>query len=100
MMVVRRCQCCQLAKGSGSIRFSIEEMKSIHVCDLFYRVALDTIGLLHETINGNMYALVAIDHYSKWCKARPVKNHDVTTVAKFLEEEIVCKIWCAQIHIH
>jgi len=100
MMVVRRCQCCQLAKGSGSIRFSIEEMKNIHVCDLFYRVTLDTMGPLHETINGNRYALIAIDHYSKWCKARPVKNHDVTTTAKFLEEEIVCKIWCAQIRIH
>jgi hypothetical protein len=100
MMVVRQCQHCQLAKGLGNIIFSIEEMKSILVCDLFYRVALDTTRPLHETKNGNKYALVAIDHYSKWCKARPIKNHDATIVAKFLEEEIICKIWCAQIHIH
>jgi len=60
-MVVRQCQCCQLAKSSGNIRFNIEEMKSIPVCDLFYRVALDTTGLLLETKNGNRYALVAID---------------------------------------
>jgi len=41
--------------------------------------------------NGNRYALVAIDHYSKWCEARHVKNHDVTIVVKFLEKEIICK---------
>jgi hypothetical protein len=40
-------------------------MKNIFVCDLFYRVALDIVGPLPETKNGNRYALVAIDHYSK-----------------------------------
>jgi hypothetical protein len=40
-------------------------MKNIHVCDLFYRVAFDTAGPLLEIKNGNMYVLVAIDHYSK-----------------------------------
>jgi hypothetical protein len=64
-MVVRLCECYHLAKSLGSIRFGIEEMKNIHVCDLFYRVALDTIGPLPKTKNGNRYALVAIDHYSK-----------------------------------
>jgi hypothetical protein len=39
-MVVRQCQHCQLAKSSRSIKLGIEEMKNIHVCDLFYRVAL------------------------------------------------------------
>jgi len=38
-----------------------------------------------------MYVLITIDHYSKWCEARPVKDHDVIIVAKFLEEEIICK---------
>jgi len=40
-------------------------MKNILVCDLFYRVALDIVGPLPETKNGNRYDLVAIDHYSK-----------------------------------
>jgi hypothetical protein len=34
--------------------------------------------------------LVAIDHYSKWCKAKLVIDHDDANVARFLEEEI-CK---------
>jgi len=85
-VVVRQCQCCQLAKSLGSIRLGIEEMKNIHVYDLLYREALDIARPLLETKNGNRYALVAIDHYLKWCEARPVKDHDVVTFTRFLEE--------------
>jgi hypothetical protein len=71
--------------------FGIEEMKSIPVYDLFYKVALNTMGPWPETKNGNRYDLVAIDHCSKWCETRPGKDHDVATAAKFLEEEIIRK---------
>jgi hypothetical protein len=54
-------------------------MKSILVCDLLYKVALDIRDLWLETKNRNKYALVAIDHYSKWCKAKLVKDHDIAT---------------------
>lgn len=72
------------------MRFGVEEMKSIPIYELFYQVVLDTIGPLFETIDGNKYVFVAIDHYSKWCEARPIKKHDVLTVAKFLEDEVIC----------
>jgi hypothetical protein len=54
-------------------------------------VALDTVGPLPKTKNGNKYVLVAIDHYSKWCEARPIKDHDAPIATKFLEEEIICR---------
>jgi len=60
-------------------------MKNILVYDLFYKVALDIDGPLLETKDGNMYVLVAIDHYSKWCEARHVKDHDVAIASRFLE---------------
>jgi transposase-like protein len=66
-------------------------MKSIPIYDLFYMVALDTTGPLPETKDENKYVLVAIDHYSKWCEARPVRDHDVTTAIRFLKKEIICK---------
>ncbi len=88
---MKQCQGYQLAKSSRNIRSSIEEMKSIHVYDLFYKVALDIAGPLPETKNGNNYALVAIDHYSKWCETRPVKDHDVAIIARLLEKEIICR---------
>jgi len=86
---VRQCQCYQLAKNSINIRSNVEEMKNILMYDVFYRVALDIVGPLLQTKNGNMYVLIAIDHYSKWCETRLVKDHDATTTVRFLEEEII-----------
>jgi len=85
------CDKCQLATQFGNMRFGIEEMKSIPICDLFYRVTLDTTRPLPKTTNGNKYVLVVIDHYSKWCETRLVKEHDAHTFAKFLEDEVICK---------
>jgi len=73
--VVRGCQQCQLVRSSGNIRSRDEQLKSIHVCDLFHRVALDIAGPLPEIKSGNKYILVAIDHYSKWCEAKAVADH-------------------------
>ncbi len=89
--VIRGCQQCQLVKSSGNIQSGDEQLKSIPVCDLFHRVALDTAGPLLETKSGNRYILVAIDHYSKWCEAKVVADHGARTAARFLEDEIICR---------
>ncbi len=34
--VIRGCQQCQLVKSSGNIRSGDEQLKSVHVCDLFH----------------------------------------------------------------
>ncbi len=78
-----------MVKQIGSIRFDVEDLKSISICDLFYKVALDTTKPLLKTKNGNKYILVAIDHYSKWCEAKHVLDHTTSTTTKFLEEEII-----------
>jgi len=78
-------------RRTGSMRFEDEELKSIHVCDLFYKVALDTVGPLPETRTGNRYILVAIDHYSKWCEAKAMTDHGTKTAAKFLEDDVICR---------
>jgi len=52
---------------------------------------LDTAGPLPETRSGNKYILVAIDHYSKWCEAKAVADHGAKTVARFLEDDIICR---------
>jgi hypothetical protein len=46
-----------MVRRMGSIHSEDEELKSIHVCDLFYRVAMDTAGPLPETKSGNRYIL-------------------------------------------
>jgi hypothetical protein len=85
------CQQCQMVKSVGSIHSGDEQLKSIPICDLFHRVALDTSGPLPETKSGNKYILVAIDHYSKWCEAKAVDDHGAKTIAKFLEDDVICR---------
>ncbi len=86
---MKQCQCYQLAKNSINTRSGVKEIKNILMYDLLYKVALDIVGPLLKTKDGNMYVLVTIDHYSKWCEARLVKDHDATTTVRFLEEEIM-----------
>jgi hypothetical protein len=78
-------------RSTGSIRSKDEELKSIPICDLFHRVAMDIARPLPETKSGNKYILVAIDHYSKWCEAKAVADHGVKTAARFLEDDIICR---------
>jgi hypothetical protein len=89
--VVKMCQHCQLVRSTGSIRSEDENMKSIPICELFYRIALDTVGPLPETKSGNKYILVAVDHYSKWCEAKAVADHGAKTTMKFLEHDVICR---------
>jgi transposase InsO family protein len=89
--VVKVCQQCQMVRRMGSIHSEDEELKSIPICDLFHRVAMDTAGPLPETKSGNKYILVAIDHYSKWCEAKAVVDHGAKTAARFLEDDIICR---------
>ncbi len=89
--MVRSCKQCQLVRSVGSIRFGNERMKSIPIRDLFHRIALNTASPLPETKAGNKYILVAVDHYSKWCEAKAVADHEAKTTARFLEDDLICR---------
>jgi len=69
----------------------VEDLKNIPICDLFYRVTLDITRPLLETNVGNKYILVAIDHYSKWCKAKVIPYHIITTTTRFLKKYFIYK---------
>jgi hypothetical protein len=96
-------------RSVGSVRSGNERLKNIPVCDLFYRIALDTEGPLPETKSGNKYILVAIDLYFKWCEAKVVAGHGAKTATRFLEDDLICRYrvpkfiltnyggeWCAE----
>jgi hypothetical protein len=89
--IVKMCQLCQMVRKVGNIRFKDEKLKSIPICELFCRVAMDTTGPLPKTKSRNKYIMVAIDHYSKWCEAKAVTNHGVKTTTKFLKDDVICR---------
>jgi hypothetical protein len=80
-----------MVRKIGSIHSEDEELKNIPICDLFYRIVMDTVGPLPETKFGNKYIMVAIEHYSKWCEAKAVVDHGAKTTARFLEDDIICR---------
>ena len=54
----------------------------------FGTLALDFVGPLPATHDGNIYVLVATDHFTKWVEAFPTQAADAETVARVLVNEI------------
>ena len=50
-------------------------------------------------LDGFKHLIVCIDYFSKWRKAKAVKDKVVPTVASFLYE-IICRLGCIKIHIN
>ena len=51
-------------------------------------MAVDLLGPLPESNNGNSYVLVVGDYYSKWMEALPVPNQEAPTVEEKLVDEV------------
>ena len=54
------------------------------------RLAIDILGELPMTPNGNKYILVISDYFTKWTEALPMPNMEACTVAKTLVENVLC----------
>lgn len=51
-------------------------------------VAMDILGPLPDSSAGNCYILIAMDYFIRWPKAYPIPNHEATTVAPKLVNEM------------
>ncbi len=80
----RRCKTCQMRKGSQPSNKG--KMKSYLVGCPLERVAVDIMGPLPESLNGNKYLLVVGDYFTKFVEAFPMPNQEATTVAEKLVE--------------
>jgi len=69
----------------------LEDFKNISIWDQFFKVVIDTTRPLLESKHGNMYVLVAIDHYLKWCEAKVVMGYDAKITTKNVEGEAICR---------
>ncbi len=55
------------------------------------RVALDIVGPLPETENGNNYIVVISDYFTKWVEAHALPDQTAITVADKLVNEFICR---------
>jgi len=51
------------------------------------RIGVVVTGPHPRSSKGNVYIISAIDHFTKYAFAMPVRNHDATTVARFLVDK-------------
>jgi len=52
------------------------------------RIGVDVTGSHPRSSKGNVYIITTIDHFTKYAFAMPVRNHEATTVARFLVDKI------------
>ena len=55
------------------------------------RIALDILGPLPSTDDGNKYILVVADYYTKFVEAYAIRDEQAHTVAQKLVEEFICR---------
>ncbi len=67
------------------------QKRTIPPTDIFERQGVDIVRPLPIIREGNKYIVVAMDYFSRWPKARPLKIANANTVATFLYEEIICR---------
>ena len=79
---VRSCQSC--AQNKLGAPPSKAPLQPIDVNEPFVFWAMDYMGPLPETTQGNKHLLVIMDHFTKWCEAFPTKDQRASTVADIL----------------
>ena len=78
----RRCNLCASRKGPHKRKHGPAQ---IYLSGApMERVAIDILGPLPETEQGNRYLLVAMDYFTKWPEVYPLPNQEATTVARAL----------------
>ena len=86
---VNGCETCAKRKGPGRIRRApMQIARSGYPLE---RIAVDILGELPETEDGNKYILVVADYYTKWTESYPMPNMEASTVAEIMVKEFIAR---------
>ncbi len=77
--VVNSCEHCQRVNASFAAK--PQELKSIPISSIGFRWHVDTAGPLPVSSNGNKYVLVAVEAFTKYLVAIPMKDKEASTTA-------------------
>ena len=86
---IRQCTACNKRKSHGKKRRA--PLKQRRSGSPMERIALDILGPLPTTYDGNKYILVVADYYTKFVEAYAIPDEQAHTVAQKLVEEFVCR---------
>jgi hypothetical protein len=85
---VRSCIICQKRKTK---REDIKLTPITREPVIFKHIGIDIMGPLPQTIRGKRYIVLAVDLFSKWVEAKPIKDADAQTISEFVYEDIICR---------
>ena len=85
--VVEYCQSCEKCSTYYLIKAPKQgPLQNMLVGAPFERSSLDITGPHPKSNKGNVFIVTLVDHFSKWAKACPVRNHEAETIARVLLE--------------
>ena len=85
----RRCDVC--AQSKPGPKRTRAQLGRVPVAAPLERIAVDIMGPIPETDDGNKYILVLGDYFSKWTEAYALKNHTAQTVADIIMEQFISR---------
>jgi hypothetical protein len=78
------CSSCHLRQTKKYVSKSNKAaLKPILVDKPWVMIGLDVTGPLKLTASGNLYIIIAVDYFSKFCIARAIPDFTALTTAKF-----------------
>ena len=84
--IVEKCEGCQFY--SNMSHKPATALKTIPLVWPFAVWGLDMVGPLRTGRSGFTHLLVAVDKFTKWIEAKPIKNLDSSTTITFIRELI------------
>ncbi|KAM2122476.1 hypothetical protein PS2_018996 [Malus domestica] len=85
---VKKCQACQF--HANFIHQLLEPLHHTVASWLFDAWGLDVVGLIApKSSAGEAYILAAMDYFSKWAEAIPLREVKKETVVHFIKEHII-----------
>lgn len=81
------CLTCQQQKTSRQPKPGL--LQPITTSEVFEQVHIDIVGPIKESTRGNRFVITAIDAFSRYGFAKPVKQAKTTDIVEFMSEEII-----------
>ena len=83
---VRACPDCACYLRSKAPRQGF--MQAAPVGEPWERISIDICGEFPTSRSGNRYILTVLDLFSRWAESFPIRNHEASTVARVLSEQV------------
>ena len=88
-MYVKSCDICQRTKRNPNTK--VPPLNPLPVTEVFSCMHVDIIAPLTKSSDGYECILVAVDSFSKWIEAFPLRTQTAEEISKILHDEIFCR---------